>query len=437
MKKMIMSLIFINFSLFFVYAQSGWQNMLITNDPTQYNSIQFVDANTGWAVGWVSGFAVGCRIAKSINGGATWQCQLDNPFPALFDLHFINSNTGWAVGLWDAWKTTNGGTQWINIYNSGGLSIRFVNENTGFILGARNVTGGTIGSISRTINGGANWDTSSVPSCTALKGIFFINNSTGWISGNGGTLLKTTNSNVFVQENIGTQADLYSVFFYDELTGWVGGRSVLFKTSDGGLNWLNQISGFGISVKEIQFVNSSTGWFSGDSSAGVKVYHSTNGGISWNQQFVTGGNHPTVYFHNTNTGWFVGGFASMKTTNGGVTFINPISTEIPKQFSLSQNYPNPFNPVTKIKFAIPPLNLPLSGQRTGFSVGDREGVLLIIYDVLGREITTLVNQQLQPGTYEVEWPAPSGDASQFTSGVYFYRISAGDFVETKRMVLVK
>ncbi len=109
--------------------------------------------------------------------------------------------------------------------------------------------------------------------------------------------------------------------------------------------------------------------------------------------------------------------------------ILPISNEIPSQFALYQNYPNPFNPVTKIKFDIPP------------SKGAREMTRLIIFDILGREISTLVNEQLQPGTYEVEWdPEKSGQAG-LSSGVYFYKLIVSDASAplsiTKKMVLMK
>jgi len=89
---------------------------------------------------------------------------------------------------------------------------------------------------------------------------------------------------------------------------------------------------------------------------------------------------------------------------------------IPKEYSLSQNYPNPFNPVTHLEFGI---------SNLGF-------VSLKIYDVLGREVKTLVNEIKTAGKYKIEF-----DGSNFASGVYFYRIEAGDFVQTKRMVLVK
>ncbi len=98
--------------------------------------------------------------------------------------------------------------------------------------------------------------------------------------------------------------------------------------------------------------------------------------------------------------------------------------EIPEKFTLYQNYPNPFNPVTKIKF-----DIPLS---RGVSAGRGVLVHIIIYDVLGREIAALVNEKLDPGTYEVEW-----NASNYPSGVYFYRLIADNYTETKKMVLLK
>jgi hypothetical protein len=94
----------------------------------------------------------------------------------------------------------------------------------------------------------------------------------------------------------------------------------------------------------------------------------------------------------------------------------------PLTFYLSQNYPNPFNPTTKIKFQIPLLG---GDKRGGF-------VTLKVYDVLGNEVTTLVNEEKQPGVYEVEF-----DGSKMASGVYYYRIKSDSFIETKKMILMK
>jgi subtilisin-like proprotein convertase family protein len=96
--------------------------------------------------------------------------------------------------------------------------------------------------------------------------------------------------------------------------------------------------------------------------------------------------------------------------------INPTSTEIPKEFSLYQNYPNPFNPVTKIKYSIP----------------ESSQAKLIIYDVNGKEIYTVVNEWLNAGIYESEF-----NASELSSGIYFYQLITNNFTETKKMVLIK
>jgi hypothetical protein len=110
--------------------------------------------------------------------------------------------------------------------------------------------------------------------------------------------------------------------------------------------------------------------------------------------------------------------------------IEPISSKIPERFALYQNYPNPFNPVTKIKFAIPltpqsPLKGGIRGVKGGF-------VTMKVYDILGREVAVLVNEQLKPGNYEVEW-----DASAYSSGLYLYRLESEDYTETKKMLLLK
>jgi len=106
--------------------------------------------------------------------------------------------------------------------------------------------------------------------------------------------------------------------------------------------------------------------------------------------------------------------------------ITPVEEEnnlIVNEFKLYQNYPNPFNPTTKIKFTIPG-NVILSGAKNL--------VILKVYDVLGNEIATLVSEEKPTGRYEVEFYA-----TDLSSGIYFYRLQAGSFVETKKMILLK
>jgi photosystem II stability/assembly factor-like uncharacterized protein len=101
--------------------------------------------------------------------------------------------------------------------------------------------------------------------------------------------------------------------------------------------------------------------------------------------------------------------------------IKQLSNEVPIKFTLSQNYPNPFNPITKIKFDLPKAN-----------IMGRLDVVIKVYDILGREVSTIVNSRLAPGTYEAEF-----DGTNLSSGVYFYVLQAGDYFETKKMVLLK
>jgi hypothetical protein len=106
--------------------------------------------------------------------------------------------------------------------------------------------------------------------------------------------------------------------------------------------------------------------------------------------------------------------------------VRKIETGIPNKYHLSQNYPNPFNPTTKIRFDIPaPLSFPNASIGNPF-------VSLKVYDITGREIQTLVNEKLNPGTYEVTF-----DGSNFASGIYFYQLRSGDFIQTKKLILLK
>ena len=101
---------------------------------------------------------------------------------------------------------------------------------------------------------------------------------------------------------------------------------------------------------------------------------------------------------------------------------------IPDRLKLEQNYPNPFNPTTTIKYSVP-------STKNSFLGGARSGLIdvqLKVYDILGREVAVLVNEEQRPGYYEVKW-----NASNQSSGVYFYRFQAGSFIETKKMILLK
>ena len=109
--------------------------------------------------------------------------------------------------------------------------------------------------------------------------------------------------------------------------------------------------------------------------------------------------------------------------DGTFEYSNIIEAEIlsPEKFSLEQNYPNPFNPTTNIKY-----NIPSVGTRLALSVQ------LIVYDVLGNEVATLVNEEKPAGSYQVEF-----NASELASGIYYYQLKTGEFMQTRKMALIK
>jgi hypothetical protein len=106
----------------------------------------------------------------------------------------------------------------------------------------------------------------------------------------------------------------------------------------------------------------------------------------------------------------------LRTISDPTLDVRTLEAAIPAKFSLEQNYPNPFNPSTTIKFSLP---------KAGYST-------LKVFDVLGREVAMLVSENLSAGAYQKEW-----NASNVASGMYFYRLKAGDFVQTKKLLLVR
>jgi len=177
-------------------------------------------------------------------------------------------------------------------------------------------------------------------------------------------------------------------------------------------------------IRSLSFINPNTGWIGTEiANTNARVFKTTNKGSSFVEVFKYTDYSTSnmsydigVDFINESVGFVSTGDKIFKTTNGGSTFINPISTEIPAKYSLSQNYPNPFNPMCNVQFSM-------------YKAGN---VRLVVYDVQGREVQTLVNEKLSAGTYEVKF-----DGSKLNSGVYFYKMMTGNFTETKKMLLVK
>ena len=193
---------------------------------------------------------------------------------------------------------------------------------------------------------------------------------------------------------------------------FAGTNNGLYRSTNDGLNWTV------ISISEwvyaILIIDSNI--FAGAYYGGV--YFSSNNGLNWVQKNEGFGNQVVNSLLSSNNYIYAGtaGSSVWKRPLSELIGINPIAKEVPDKFSLFQNYPNPFNPTTKIKFQI---------AKSSF-------VTLKIYDILGREVETLVNEKQTAGTYQAEW-----DGSIFASGIYFYKLQTESFSETKKMMLIR
>ncbi len=380
---------------------------------TQLLSVCFADTSTGWA-----GTLVG-DVLKTTNGGLNWTGYFTGEFAPIRSLYFINNTTGFASGdLGVIFKTTNGGVNWVlqeSFTVSSLYKIRFANSLTGWATGYFNT-------IVKTTNGGLNW-TRQFFGNNINYSIFPITTNTILTSGTNGEITKTTNGGVnWIVTNSNQLYELKDINFPTPLIGIAVGSGspicTILRSSNSGDNWyaINVTGGMGLNA--VHFPTSTSGWACGNNAT---IIYTSDAGTNWIQQNsgVSGLNLKDIFFVNSSTGWAVGDMGTIiKTTNGGISSLNPISSTLPSEFSLSQNYPNPFNPVTKIRFSI-------SGQSTAQT-------FLSVFDVLGNEVAVFVNQKLKPGVYEVDW-----DASSYPSGVYFYKLNAGEFSLTKRMVLIK
>lgn len=401
-----------------VKAQSGWTLQQSGTTQDLY-SFSFIDLNTGFVAGNNG------TLLKTTNGGLNWLPQQTGTNNSFYAMSFPSANTGYIVGTGGVLvKTTNGGLNW-NLYPAGSIypqySVYFLNESTGYVVASLALSNNT---ILKTTNGGLNWSTYSL-NAAILKSVYFIDFNTGFVAGNNfssGTVYKTTNGgNNWTL--LSTPTGFYhSVFLNNSTTGYVAGQKII-KTVNGASSWASLYNSSNI-LFSIFFPVINTGYASGDNGTIVKT---TNAGNNWmlQQNLATSSTLLNIFFLNTNTGYAVGTFGTIiKTTNGGEPLgLDPKSGVIPKEYSLSQNYPNPFNPLSKIEFQIPKLS----------------NVKLMVFDALGKEISTLVNEQLNPGIYEVDF-----NASNYTSGVYLYRIEAilvgpstATYIASKKMVLLK
>jgi photosystem II stability/assembly factor-like uncharacterized protein len=325
-------------------------------------------------------------LYKSTDDGITWNGPLFTNSAGFTAPIGINSKDHiFYGGSWNLMTSTDEGINWKSVYGGNWLNDLFIDSNDNiYICFSSNFTSGAFNpGIMKSEDGGNTW----------------IVTNEGLLTKNVSYIIGDRNSNLFA-------FDYSSV---DEVRG-------IFKSTDGGYTWQQVASkyilrGFAIDSKGIVFA----------ATAKSSVIYSDDQGNTWKSIPTGKSKEPWFYSIAVNNEDYI--YAG--TVDNSILRIKFIPTSIAEDakklhatYFLSQNYPNPYNPETTIKYQIPE-----SGH-----------VTLKVYDLLGREVATLINEFKQAGTYNAELNISNYSLS---SGVYFYRLQAGGFAETKKMILMK
>lgn len=423
---------------------NGGDNWDIITLPGTTGYMQFSVVNNLLDINFINSGYAGTRLYYTTNSGLNWffnNASFGN-MNTMGTMHFINEQTGFVNGgssytyYHVLLKTTDRGFTWTpkrssaDGYNSGG-DFQFFG-NIGY-----HVSNNTY----KTFDNGDSW----TPLNTQGGGpyaLFMHSIQRGWLGKQNGLLKTTDGCTTWVNQNIGvTGIDINSVSFINWNTGWIAGESgYILKTTNGSgviapannpppnsppngsngqstsalLDW--SPSSFALSGIEDSI------WYgvqlSADSTFTTTLINTDT--VTLTQYQVPAGilNHNVRYF------WRVrainiggeGPWSPVWNFRTGLVGLSQTGNEIPVQYNLYNNYPNPFNPVTKIKFDIP----------------QQSFTKLMIYDISGKEISVPFSRELNPGSYEAEF-----NASNLPSGVYFYKLIAGGYTDVKKMILVK
>ncbi len=345
-------------------------------------------------------------VYLSTNNGDFWsQTSLNNK--SVWSLAVSGNNI--YAGTNGVYLSTNTGQNWAQT----GMSNSDV---WALAINGINIFAGTGSGVYTSTNNGINWTQTSLNN--KLISSLVVNGNDifagDWASNS--VYRSTNNGNNWTQIFLGgsTYTDVVlclavtgNYFFAGTDNGGV------FRSTNNGLNWavtgLSDVSILSLAING-NYIFAGAGW-------NGLAYLSSDNGNTWILKNQGMCNSAVWSLATTGQYIFAGSDSSVwRRDFSEIIGIHNISSEIPSGFSLSQNYPNPFNPTTNVQFSI--INV--------------QFVTLKVFDILGKEVATLVNEQLKPGTYEVTF-----DGGNLGSGVYFYSLETNQFRDTKRMVMIK
>jgi photosystem II stability/assembly factor-like uncharacterized protein len=413
-----------------------------------FTNVFFIDRENGFATGGRKGTIVHTRdygrLFKTLDGGHSWEFIPELENRAYSGCYFVTPQIGF---VWDGgviFKTSNGGLNW-PVFNSrtdstnytfGGNDILFLNEKTIYQVGfVEWDDDSSEAAILVSDDGGENWDLkwyySHLEGYDNSLNSIYSTDSVIWAVGQN-IIVKSVTADSFKVIEPETDLPLNEVFFSDDEHGWIRGgyssnqefQSILLKTSDGGKSW-QKIQMPEYIINDMYFSDSLHGWavgydttYTGNWPPGSGlILHTSDGGESWFSQ-IEGLSAPlTALDFKDGIAWAVGANGLVLRTDNWVTWTNPQTGKIyPSEHKLFQNYPNPFNPSTTIEFSLP----------------RPEYTTLKIYNILGAEVAKPVSEILQAGLHRYQF-----NGSKLASGVYYYQISAGEFREVKKMILLR
>lgn len=435
--------------------------------PINYNNnINFED-NGSLSIYWRY------SIIKSNDNGTNWMFKSRDELSSTYDIKFLNHNIGFSKLYDKVLRTSNGGINWdtLNIPNNKLGKFEFIDEKVFF------TRWDTVNNLYKSINRGLDFNSINIGN---LKP-YLINYNSGKLritfnetvnKINRAGLLTSTNEGLSFTKNYfdnQIQGELREMNFFEN-TGYiitsykvykstdygnnwegifslrdnqiyksgilnenfiwlVGYNKKIYKSINGGIEWDSLVSISGLNINQIsydiEFTSPTNCFISAISNLNSSneylpmIFTSTNSGLNWDYEFfdITFNRliSPTLYMFNNESGYMV--FSSTILGKNILTNINSNQQNIEvKDFTLHQNFPNPFNPETKIKF----------------NIFNKSKISLKVYDVSGKLISILVNDNLNEGFYEVEF-----NGRNFSSGVYFYVLSSNQKTISKKMLLIK
>ena len=342
----------------------------------------------------------------STNNGELWVPFAIEGANFLWDVAVLGTNlfAGTDAGVF---LSTNNGTSWAEVNT--GLTVPNVNVLT---VNGTDLFAGTIWGAFLSTNNGTNWTTAGLTN--TLVSSFAIIDTNLFAGTDAGVFLSTNNGTSWTEVNTGLPEN--PIIYALAASGtnlfagtWING---VFLSTNNGTSWTEVNTGLSNPCVS-SFVISGTNLFAGTDGL---VFLTTNNGASWTDVFapLTG---PIRALAVSDTNLFAGIQSGVwrRPLSEMITSVDIEPTQ-PTEFKLNQNYPNPFNPNTTFKYSIP----------------NESEVIIKVFDILGNEIETIVNEEKPVGNYEITWYA-----EELPSGIYFYQLRAGDFVETKKMVLLK